>query len=286
MSLPLHIYGHNLSTDVYAAEAYEPPGIVRFLSQGAAVGAFLGYLAPVNGMLSHPQNGYNYLLLIFFPDFVLSGMGFGIVEGIILWACTYMIGHRLNIALRATLGILVLAMLIYVYVVLFEPSARPNEGTDYVLIYIVIACGVLYGLVVGSRFHPFRELIRGTPTSHYPVMAAITGFALRIVVILGLMYSILDLIWAQQIEFRREDFVFAAIFVSHFLIAGFILFARMPFWLLLPLAIIVNFPVAVVITDVLTEEDVGTRAIALNYLALWGAFLSCRVSLPHAKGDR
>lgn len=38
------------------------PGIGRCLSQGAAVGMFLGFLSPVFGMLSHPENGYNYRL--------------------------------------------------------------------------------------------------------------------------------------------------------------------------------------------------------------------------------
>lgn len=288
MSRPAYIYGEILSSDIYAAAENEPPGIVRFLSQGAAVGAFFGFLAPVNGMLSHPENGYNYLLMLFLPDFVLRGIGFGVVEGIMIWGCTYTFGHRLIVALRAGLGIVVFAMLLYVYVVLIEPSPHPNDesGMDYFLIRVVIVCGMLYGLVIGSRLHPLHELIRGIPDSNYTVMCAITGFALRIVVILGLMYSVLYLIWAQQGVFSRQDFTFAAIGISHFLLGGLILFARMPFWLLLPLAVIVNFPIAVAVTDVLTEKDVSVRAITLNYLVLWAAFLSCRVSLPHAKRER
>ena len=50
----------------------DPPGIGRCLSQGAAVGVFLGFLSPVVGMLLHPENGYNFFFMFFLPLLLAS----------------------------------------------------------------------------------------------------------------------------------------------------------------------------------------------------------------------
>jgi len=61
---------------------------------------------------------------------------------------------------------------------------------------------------------------------------------------------------------------------------GQIVFTRMPFWLLVLLALLINFPVAALITDVLTNEVL--RGLVIAYLTVWAAFLLCRVSVPRA----
>jgi hypothetical protein len=114
------------------------------------------------------------------------------------------------------------------------------------------------------------------------VLNGITGFFLRVLVIFATMELTLTFIWMMQLERRERDFVFVAIALGHCLAATVILFTRMPFWLLLLLAMLINFPVVAVITDVLTEELSFVRILFIAYLALWTAFLLCRVSVPRA----
>jgi hypothetical protein len=282
---PPYVYGEILSRSVYLSEQSEPPGIGRCLSQGAAVGAFLGFLAPVGGMLSYPENGYNFLLMGYLPLILAYGIGFGVCEGVLIWGCTYLVGHRLNVVLRAVIGIVVLAILIIVYNLVFaEPSPPPPEngsGSNYLLLIgIYIAHGVLFGLVTGSRFRPIDELLRGTSPPQHLVLTGISGFALRVFVIFSLMESVLNLILSLQgWRFSRIEFTFAVIALSHFMAAAVIVFVRMPFWLLLPLGLIVNFPIVAFITDVLQDDWVLFRYLTYFNLALWAIFLLSRWSL-------
>ena len=94
------------------------------------------------------------------------------------------------------------------------------------------------------------------------------------------MVSVLHLIYELQCEPSPEEFSFAVIALGHFLAAVVIVFVRMPFWLLLPLALIINFPIAAYITDVLTDKEVALRNFSLAYLCVWGAFLLTRVRVP------
>ena len=262
----------------------DPPGIGRCLSQGATAGAVVGFFVPVYGLLSHPTNGYNYLLVWALPLFLVFAIGFGVLEGAIIWACSHIVGHRLHVVQRAVLGVITLAILITGYDFLFaEPSTyRENvSAIEQAVFYgVQVGYGVLFGLVIGSRFEPVSELLRGTSPPRWLALTGITGFALRVVVVFGLMESVLKLIFELQWEPSLEEFSFALIALGHFLAAAVIVFARMPCWLLLPLALIINFPIAAYITDVLTEEEVGLRNISLIYLGLWAAFLLTRLHVP------
>src|ERR1044072_1222472 len=96
-----------LSGTVYQSAESEVPSIATFLSQGAATGICLSFLSPASGMLSNPENGYNYLLVFFLPVFVMGGLLFGLWEGTMLWACTFVTGRRINLVVRAVIGVLV-----------------------------------------------------------------------------------------------------------------------------------------------------------------------------------
>lgn len=272
-----------LSEDIYQSPRYELPGIGSFLLQGALVGALLGFAFLTEGLLSTGAY-YGYLFLAVLPWFLAMGIGFGLLEGAIIWACTFLIGHRLNAVLRAASGVVVLNLLLVCVGFLFsEPSPYYKPSiTDYLLwIGTYFLYGVIFGLMIGSRFDPLPELLRGTTPPRRSVLAAITGFALRVAVIFFLMFSVLVLIWMLMGPAPRKELTFSVIAVSHFIVAAVILFARMPFWLLLPLAIIINVPIVLFITHVLAEDAVEDRAITLVYLHLWAAFLVCRLSLPH-----
>ena len=277
---PPHIYGEILSASVYHSDL---PSIGRFLLQGAAVGALVAFFWPVAGMLLHPENGYNFFLLFFLPVFLGGAILFGLCEGVAIWTCTYLVGRRINPVARAVLSTVTLVIFGLAYNFVFtEPSSynQDHSVTDYLYGLCVNAVyGSVFGLVIGSNFRPHYELIRGTSTDRWPGLSGITGLLLRVFVIFSLMVSILCLILSTQGDFDRKEFAFAVIAVSHFALAVVIIFARIPFWLLLPLAIIVNFPIVVFVTDALPNV-VGVRVLTLVYLHLWAAFLLCRLSVP------
>lgn len=278
-------YGNILFASVTTYKR-NPPGIGRCLSQGAAVGVFLGFLYPVFGMLLHPENGYNFLLMPYLPLFLVFGLGFGVLEGVLIWACSYIVGHRLHALLRAVVGVISLAILLSGYSFLFaEPSPYREEvsAIDYFVYGIYTAYGMLYGLVIGSRFEPVSELLRGTSPPQWLVLTGLTGLALRLFAIFGLMESVLNIIWTLQRERASATyFAFGVIALIHFLAGVVIIFVRMPFWLLLPLALIINFPIVTLITDVLTEKEFPIQYVTIGYLGLWAAFLLTRVRLPEA----
>ena len=279
---PPHIYGEILSSSLYqSSPRYELPGIARFLSQGAFVGTLLGFTFPVHGLLSDPENGYNFLLITWLPYFLAGGMAFGLFVAVFIWAFTLLTGHRL--IFRVPIGIVVF-LIFLIGLIWFWVKPLPSENalsaTDYLyLLRVYGAFGLVFGLVVGSKFRPHYELIRGTSTDRWPGLSGVTGLLLRVFVIFSLMVSILCLILSTQGDFHHKEFAFSVIAVSHFALAVVIIFARIPFWLLLPLAIIVNFPIVVFVTDALPNV-VGVRELTLIYLHLWAAFLLCRLSVP------
>ena len=278
-------YGNILFANVTTYQR-NPPGIGRCLSQAAAVGAFVGFLTPVFGLLRHPTNGYNYLLIFSLPVFLAFGICFGVIQGAIIWACGHIVGHRVHPVQRAVLGVVTLATLIAGYNFLFaEPSPYREDvsAIEQAVFYAVyVGYGVLFGLVIGSRLEPVGELLRGTSPPQWLALTGLTGLALRVLVIFGLMESVLKLIYELQWEPSAEEFSFAVLALGHFVAAVVIIFVRMPFWLLLPLALIINFPIAAFITDVLREQDVALRNISIGYLCVWGAFLLTRVRVPEA----
>ena len=281
---PPYIYGEILSRSLCQSPFSELPGFGRFLSQGIVVGVFVWFLWPVFGMLAHPENGYNFLLISGLPIFLAMGTGFGLFEGLVIWVCCYIAGRRLNAFARSGVGIIVLVILIVTFDYFYSDRPIKYDGPllDWLpFIGAYIAIGIVFGLVSGSKFSPVSELLRGTTPPRWLVLNGITGFLLRVVVIYAMMNSTLILIWMTQLERREHEFVFAAIALGHCIAATVILFTRMPFWLLLLLALLINFPVAVLITDVLTEDHIA-RSFIIAYLILWTAFLLCRVSVPPA----
>lgn len=266
------------------AQENEPPGFLIFLSQGVAAGALFTFQFLVWGLIN--ESAYYGLLFIgALPRYLGIGAVFGGIQAIIFWACTYVAGRRIHVAWRPAIAIVILVGLrALIEVIYSEPSPyeKPPSQTEFFIYHglFFFVGGALFGLLIGSRFKPLHELARGLSPARWPVITAITGFVLRFAVVLFLLYSIVIMIWVSRANTTRKDFVFAVISLSYFTAAVIILFVRMPFWLLLPLALIVNFPVVALINDVIQPDDVTSRTVALSYLVLWAAFLSCRVQLP------
>lgn len=270
---------------LYQSQRAELPSFGTFVSQGAAVGALFAFLLPLIGMLSHPENGYNFLLIGFLPRCLFVGALFGLGEATTIWTATILFGRRIHPIIRGLLGAVILLAFVSTYSYLFlEPSPHHSEDStrDYwLLVGLYAGCGAVLGLVIGSRFRPVSELIRGTETEQCPVVNALTGLTLRLIVIFGLMVSILLLIVETQGDPRQSELLMSVIAVIHFALAVLILFVRVPFSMLLPLALIIDFPIAAWMTDVLQPDQFYERLITLIYLTLWGGFLIFRATVPH-----
>jgi len=280
-----------IETDEQFTHLDEQPSVVTFLAQGAVVGALIGFLALVFAMVLHPDNGYNFFLMLFLLPFLLSGMVLGAFEGSIIWACTYLARRRLHLLLRAFIGLVVHAGLMILMTMVLAERAVPQRDvstTDYVWsICFYIGFGLVFGLLVGSRFEPLYEFFRGTTsTPALAVETGLSGFALRVVVIFGFMESVLNLIWQQQRIQLSSEQTMALIAIVHFVVAGVIVFARMPIWLLVPLALLVNVPIVLYFTEVLTGNDGGMRILTIFYLTVWFIFLATRLIGMSPSGEK
>ncbi|HJS25011.1 MAG TPA: hypothetical protein VJ751_11705 [Pyrinomonadaceae bacterium] len=269
-------YGEILSNSVYPVVTVRGTGIGRFLSQGIAAGAAIYFLILLTIILSKPPISQNFVF-IFLPFVLVWGMLLGIFEGLVIWACTELSGRRLNAAVRGAIGILTLILMPGIFLLFFKVRL-----TDLLVLAVFSSTGVAYGLVTGSRLEPWRELVRGSAAAKSRVLTGITGLALRSLLILGLMASILAVVCTLKQTFNQRDFAFALIALCHFTVASVIVFARIRFWLLLPLALLVNFPIVLLITEVLKNENPVYRYFVVSYLAIWGAFLLVRCSLTYS----
>lgn len=253
----------------------EMPDIGRYLSQGAVVGLIPGFHLPLLGILAHPENGYNIFLIAWLPLFLAAGTISGLFEATIIWACSYITGRRLHFVVRIVCAIALTAISLVILCDLFSDETPTTK--EYLIFFAnFLPYGVIFGLVIGSGFRPGHELLRGTTPPQRPLANGITGLILRVLVVYALMTSVLILIDLLNRTDSRKEVVFTIIAVSHFMAAAVILFARLPFWLLLPLAVVINVPIAVFITDVLTGDNEIARSIVLTYLLLWAAFVSGR----------
>jgi len=236
-------------------------------------------------MLAHPENGYNFLYATYLPIFLLGGMAFGIFEGALIWAIGHVTERRLHWVLRVVLATAILTLLLALYAYIYLPPVTrdlPKLKTYFSEFGGYIPYGAVFGLMIGSRIRPLYELVRGATPPRWPVMSCMTGLLLRVFVIFSLMEAVLFYLWTLQRDFRPREYGFGVAGLVHFILATVLLFVRLPFWLLLPLAVVINFPVATLITDVLADDEIVIGTITLNYLALWAAFLTCRVSVPRA----
>jgi hypothetical protein len=275
---PPHIYGEILSSYVYQSPRDEVAGIGRFLSQGTAAGAVIYFLIQLTIILLQPPDAYryNFIYVLLLPFALLWGMLNGLFEGLVIWACTKAVGRRLNVAARVALGIVALVLVLAVFYLFIDIKAIDSSA-----IAVYLSTGAAYGLLTGSRLQPWRELVRGSTAAKSRILTGITGLALRSLLILGLMESILAIMCTLK-DFKQKDIAFAFIALCHFAVASVIVFTRMKFWLLLQLALLVNFPTVLLITEVLKAEPAVYRYLTVSYLTIWAAFLLARWSLTYS----
>jgi hypothetical protein len=246
-----------------------------------AAGACMTFLSVLIQILSHPGNGYNFVYIFTLPILLAGGMVFGVIEGFSIWGCTRLVQHRLHPAARAGIGAVLCGLLVpgYLWVFPFLPY-EPRPAFDEYLwsISMSLASAIAIGLVTGSRLQPWPELIRGAQDlpAQSRLLTGITGLFLRVIVLFFVMVAIMGAICAVQTHDRLGDTVNEFIALAHFVAAAVIVFARMKFWLFLPLAVIVNLPSAYFFNEAVKHHDVLLSSMSIGYFVLWIAFLIAR----------
>ena len=282
---PPYVYGEILSRsiDTPAPSARLPFG--RLVSQGIAVSVVVTFLIVLTYILAHPSNGYNFFFIYLLPFYLAGAVVFGAIEGLIIWGCSRLARRQLQPGARTTIAVVVLGILIGLYWWnILSPYDYKSSTTEFFgVLTVSLIIGGLFGGIIGSRLQPWRELVRGITSvpSWSRVLTGITGVFLRVIVVWLLMESILILAYSLQ-RFQQRDFVISAFMFGHLVAAVVIVFARLRFWLLLPLALLINFPTVVFLTDVLPPDDPILRGIVVSYLGVWAAFLITRCSLTYS----
>lgn len=282
-SLP-ESHGAVLFRSVYDPEE-KLPGVGRFLSQGAAAAPIMSFLVTIGVILLDPTNGYNFFFIFLLPFYLAFSMVFSLLPSLLIWGCTRLAGHRLDPPVRAAIGILMVTLIsigVCYLLYLDRPYyAEPPKLTVYLpFVVLSAAMGMVLGLVAGSRFQPCRELARGVDSlpRQSRVLTGITGVALRVLVVWGLMEGIVAMTCELQHEEWSRDILLTAWWFAHFTFASIIVFARLRLSLLLPLALIANVPVALLIKQYYgSDSEYGFAIAAIVYLAIWLTFLLSRL---------
>lgn len=284
-----YLYGGVLFQRVTETEREARPlraGLLTCLSQGLATGAVLMFVLTAGVLLYEHNNGYQYLVVVYFPLYLCFGLVPGLVEGLVSWICMRMTGHNLRWFTRLLIAALVLAIPYVALLLVFSSAdATSSKVTELVtFILIVGAIGAMYGPLTGSRFSPWHQLVRGDeslPSGSW-VVTGLTGFVLRVAVVFFLMEAILSFIVTLQSGSWQNDVVWTLSLLLHFVFAFVIVFARLKFWLLLPLALIINVPIVFFLQNYLLKEawDIFIY-LCIGYLAAWATFLIARCPLTY-----
>lgn len=270
-----YVYGSVLLRSVYQPQSLEPSRLGRCLSQGAATGAVIGFLFCLIQAGLH-NNGY---LLLVLPFLLVIGIIMGLFQGLVVWGWMRLAEHHLSWGYRMAIGVSTATMFVLLWFVIWVPRLTNHLFPLAVYLSICIALS----LAAGSKLQPWRELVRGAEAlpQQWRLLTGITGFLLRVVVVFFLMETILATITTLQLDYSQKDLAFTRIAAVHCIVAFAIVFARLRFWILLPLALLVNVPTVLWLTEV-AKDDVLSSYFVIGYLALWAAFLLSRWSVTYS----
>lgn len=265
-----------------AARQFDEPGFGTLVSQGAVLGMLLCFGLHIDAMLAIP-GFYNYLVMAALPKYLGFGLGIGSIVGAVVWACGHLAKRRLGKFARCVVALLTLACLGGGLLGII--GAKYFNSSDLLFNVDLLVVSVLaMGLFIGSRVEPWRELVREQPGSGSTTLSALSGIILRLMIVFFLMMSIVSLAAIHGLSHSRQTFAFVVIALVHFALASVLVFARLRFWVLLPLAILVTSPIVTFVTDVLTPNDSLMWYVSVSYLGVWVVFLWTRATDFRGKG--
>lgn len=258
-------------------------GLATFIAQ-AAIGSFCGgFLVVLTRMLLvyESTNGY----FVFYVPFLIGlGLLTGAVSGFLIWAATREADGSLLGLTRSLIGVLVTALAWFaLWYFLLREEITPDVNL-WMLLGVVVS-GVSIGWVTGSRLRPWRELVRGgdTKATLLKIIAGFIGLVLRVVVVFLFLGTLIIAISHIQeyflgpqppYKYQRTALIWYLLLLGHFAAGVVVLFARMKFWLLVPLVVIAASPV---LASLWLAELVETeRNMVIGYLGAWAMFLVTR----------
>lgn len=243
-----------------------------FLTQGATAGMLLSYLTLVIGLERYDPY-YHPLFVGALPQFLGVGLVLGGLKGIVIWACTRLIRHRLGWFLRSTIASLVFHLIIRV-----PPFRSDGEPASWQwLIGSTVVVGLTFGLVIGSRLRPWQRVVRasGTIGRKSAVLAALTGIVLRLgILFLFLFFGLIFLSILHSADSVESRWI--ALITIHVTLSLLLVFSKMRFWLLAALAVLINTPVVMLLTEFQRQQLGEAWYVVISYLALWAMFLLTR----------
>ena len=275
-----YAYGSVLLRTIYEPQLLEPSRLGRCLSQGAATGAVIGFLfCSILAWLF-----YNPYLILALPFLLVIGIILGLFQGLVVWGWMRLAKHHLSWGYRVAIGVSTATMFVLLWFVIWLPQRTNHSGP--LAVYLSIC--IVLSLAAGSKLQPWRELVRGAEAlpQQWRLLTGITGFLLRVVVVFFLMETILATITTWQLDYSQlglsqEDLAFTRIAPVQFIASVAIVFARLKFRILLPLALLVNAPTVLWLTKA-GKVDVFALYFTIGYFALWAAFLLSRWSVTYS----
>lgn len=245
-----------------------------FLTQGATAGMLLSYLTLVISVESYDPY-YHRLIVGALPRFLAMGLVVGGLKGVIIWACAKLIRHPLGWLLRSTIAGVVFHVIIRV-----PPFSSDGQPASWEwLIGSTVVVGLTFGLIIGSRLQPWQRLVRanGTVGRKSVALAALTGIVLRLgILFLFLFFGLVFLSVLHKADGVESRWI--ALITIQVTFSLLVVFITMKFWLLAGLAVLINTPVVILLTEFQRQHLGDAWYVLVSYLALWAMFLLTRWS--------
>ena len=261
----------------------------RFLSQASVGGALGGYAFAIGIALYSYQNGYNFLMIILFPVFLVEGAVLGLLTGVLTLLLENLIEERLWLLPR----LLVTSIIATLFVVGLQ--AFENAVTWQLVKASILpgaALGFPVGLVARSKFWLGRALVRGI--SHWPnseafeglgaardcgsgsLLSLLGGLALRLVSSTGLIVSVMVLACCWNVQSRAE--VLVTVFaIYYFGCTAFVSFGTPRRWVSIAAGSFLNALLLIVALEwspVTGDEGSNPMTIVFSVLTfLWILFI-------------
>jgi len=249
--------------------------LMTFVAQ-AAVGSMFAYFILFVVPLFWSRYEPNLWVLLVFTLFLILGLIVGVLPGVIIWACTRSDAEPLNRIVRCAIAAIILFPgWAYFASFIFGEGNAPLEPKLWLIGWILLP-SIMIGLLTHSRLRIGRELVRGgEAVRRVPrVLAALTGFVLRIVVVSLFMESVVAVIFLQKNPDHNE-ITWATLLCGHLTASLVVVFVRADFGFVAALSAIALVPLIIWMVTFPLMFDTF-RYVVLTYLAVWAMFLLSR----------
>ncbi|HEV2835823.1 MAG TPA: hypothetical protein VGW58_10925 [Pyrinomonadaceae bacterium] len=249
--------------------------LMTFVAQ-AAVGSMFAYFILFVVPLFWSRYEPNLIVLVVCALFLILGLIVGVLPGVIIWACTRSDAEPLNGIVRCAIAATILFPgWAYFALILFNEHPRPDQQL-WLLGWILLPA-IMIGLLTHSRLRVGRELVRGGEAVRRlsRLLAGLTGFVLRIVVVSLFMESVVTLIYLQKNADLYNELIGAMLLCGHLTASLVVVFMRTDFGFVAALSAIALVPLIIWIVTFPVMFDTF-RYVVLAYLGVWAMFLLSR----------